>query len=311
MMALIDEYRRRLLQQHPHLCKVASFLSLAVNKVTPKTDVASIVITCKNKSSTLSSVVARIATQTRRPDLVVLADDASTDNSVELFINECRRHELNWDIATLPFGGNFRLNTIRNLGFQRSPDSVVMLMDGDLILSPVYVERHLAMHSSSNHPLVSLGPRFEYASEACDGPISFMWGIGAEGQGIGREGYLPSWQRGHGAVCLSRSIWQAIGGFDESYNGRYGIDDLDFLFRLFLAGVFCRCDFEAYVIHIPHLATIGDGRRDPHANMDLFCRKFGVAESIMADAIDYSSLANRRSNWASDWAAFAAGLVIR
>src|SRR5215510_3747059 len=120
MMVRIDECRRRLLQEHPHLHKVASFLASAVSNLTPKAEVAAIVITCKNKSSTLSSVVARIATQTRRPDMVVLADDASTDNSVELFINECRRHELNWDIATLPFGGNFRLNTIRNLGFQRS-----------------------------------------------------------------------------------------------------------------------------------------------------------------------------------------------
>ena len=311
MMVPIDEYRRRLLQQHPHLCRVATFLCSAVNNLTPKTDVASIVITCKNKSSSLPSVIARIATQTRRPDVVVLADDASTDNSVELFINECRHYKMNWDIATLPYGGNFRLNTIRNLGFQRSPDSVVMLMDADLILSPSYVERHLAMHSSSNHLLVSLGPRFEYASEARDAPINFMWGNGAEGQGIGREGYLAAWQRGHGAFCVSRSIWQAIGGFDEGYNGRYGIDDLDFMFRLFLAGVFCKSDFEGYVIHIPHPTTFGDGRRDPHANIDLFCRKFGVAESIMADPIDYSPLANRRSNWANDMAAFAAGLDIR
>src|SRR5437867_4412991 len=199
-MASIDEYRRRFLEEQSHLRKVASFLSLAVSNVTPKADVASIVITCKNKSSSLSSVVGRIATQTRRPDLVVLADDASTDNSVERFINDCRHHKLNWDVATLPYGGNFRLNTIRNLGFQRSLDGIVMLMDGDLILSPAYVERHLAMHSSSDHPLVSLGPRFEYASEAQDGPINFMWGTGAEGQGIGREGYLPSWQRGHGAI---------------------------------------------------------------------------------------------------------------
>ena len=65
---------------------------------------------------------------------------------------------------------------------------------------------------------------------------------------------------------------------------------------------------EGYVIHIPHLPSIGDGR-DPHANIDLFCRKFGVAESIMGDAIDYSPLANRRTNWANDFSAFAAGLV--
>jgi glycosyltransferase involved in cell wall biosynthesis len=311
MISPIDEIRRRLLTQYPHLGKVVTYLSSAVDNLMPKTDVASMVITCKNKSSSLPAVVGRIAAQTRRPDKVVLADDASTDNSVELFINDCRRYGLDWEVATLPSGANYRLNTVRNLGFQRCPDGVVMLMDADLILSPVYVERHLAIHASSVHPVASMGPRFEFASEACDGPISFMWGNGAEGQGIGRDGCLPAWQRAHGAVCVTRSVWQVIGGFDEGYNGRYGIDDIDFLFRLFLSGVFPRCDFEGYVIHIPHPTTFGDGGRDPHANMEFFCRKFGVTESILADSIDYSPLANRRSNWANDFSAFAANLVIR
>jgi GT2 family glycosyltransferase len=304
----IEEYRERLLRQNPHLNKVASYLSSAVKNLTVRPDVASIVMTCKNKSSSLPAVLGRIAAQTRHPDAVVLADDASTDNSVELFINECRRYGLKWEVATLPAGGNYRLNTIRNLGFQRSPDGIVMLIDADLILSPVYVERHLAMHASSDTPIASLGPRFEYASEARDGPIGFMWGYGAEGQGIGCQGYLPVWQRAHGALCITRSVWRAVGGFDEAYNGRYGIDDIDFLFRLFLAGVFPRCDFEGYVIHIPHRTTFGDGGRDPHGNIEFFCRKYGVTEAILADSIDYSPLASRRSNWATDFSAFAAEL---
>jgi len=310
-MFSIHEHRRRFLGEHPHLSKVAAHLASATDNLRPKTDIASIVITCKNKSGSLPAVIARIATQTRRPDLVVMADDASTDNSVELFIRYCRRYKLNWDVAILPVGGNYRLNTIRNLGFQRSLDSVVMLIDADLVLSPVYVERHLAIHASSDRPLASLGPRFEYASEACDGPISFMWGNGAEGQGMGRDGYLPVWQRAHGALCVTRSVWRAIGGFDEGYNGRYGIDDIDFVFRLFLAGVIPKCDFEGYVIHIPHLTTFDGGVRDPHGNIDYFCRKFGVSESILADSIDYSPLTNRRSNWATDFSAFAASLVVR
>jgi glycosyltransferase involved in cell wall biosynthesis len=311
MGSAVDEIRRRLLSQYPHLGKVAAYLSSVVDNVIAKIDAASIVVTCKNKSSSLPAVIARIGMQTRRPDMVVLADDASTDNSVELFINDCRRFGLKWDVAALRSGENYRLNTVRNLGFQRCPDSIVMLMDADLVLSPVYVERHLAIHSSSARPLASVGPRFEYASDACDGPVNFMWGNGAEGQGIERDAYLPAWQRAHGALCVARSVWQAIGGFDEGYNGRYGIEDIDFVFRLFLAGIFARCDFEGYVIHIPHPTTFGNGGRNPDANIEFFCRKFSVPESILADSIDYSPLATRRENWANDFEAFSSKALAR
>ena len=308
MKTVVEMQRRRLLQAHPHLAPLASQLSLAVQNAEVETECVSMVITCKNKLSTLEPVLRRIAEQTRRPDWVVLADDASTDQSVPTFIELCRSHGLPWKLAALPAGGNYRLNTIRNKGFGMSPEGLVVLIDGDLILSPIYIERHLALHRAAVQPIGTMGPRFEYANETRDGPVNFMWGNGAEQQTLGGDGHLPAWQRAHGAMCLPRSIWQAVGGFDEGYNGKYGIDDLDFLFRLFLAQVYPVSDFEAYCIHIPHRTTFDGGGRDPHGNVDYFCSKYGVGEEVLGDPLDYSPLTRRRRNWAEDFAGFMSRL---
>lgn len=303
MRAELEQQRLALLRDFKTLADVAAASAAAICGIATCPRSVSIVITCKNKARVLPVVLERIARQTRRPDLVVLADDASTDPSVEIFEKKCREHGLARVVAALPPGENYRLNTIRNLGFEAALDGLVMLIDGDVVLSPVYVERHLQQHIRHRH-IVSMGPRFEYGTEDMGGPVNFMWGYGAEQQGLDADGYLPAWQRAHGGLCVSRAIWKAIGGFDEGYNGTYGIDDLDFLFRLFLAEVFPICDFEAYCIHIPHDTQFRGGGRDSNGNIAYFCRKYGVPESVLADPIDFSPLKHRRSNWAKDYSEF-------
>ena len=305
MKATIDTQREQLLQSFPHLWPLSTRMSRNVASIASAKELVTIVITCKNKSSTLPSVLQRIAEQTRRPDMVVLADDASTDRSVGMFIDLCRQHKLPWRLAALPMGGNYRLNTIRNKGFQRSLDGLVMLIDGDLVLSNVYVERHLELHRLHAYPIATMGPRFEYATDERTGPINFMWGCGPEQQGVGPDGFLPAWQRAHGAMCVTKSVWLSLGGFDESYNGKYGIDDIDFLFRLFLAGVYPISNFEAFCIHIPHETGFEGGGRDPRGNIGYFCEKYGVPQTILWDPVDYSPLQMRHKNWSIEFEQFA------
>jgi glycosyltransferase involved in cell wall biosynthesis len=309
MREALEQQRIALLDDFKPLTPLAAELAGAVRGIETDPNRASVVITCKNKALVLPVVLERIARQTRRADLVVLADDASTDASVEIFEAKCREFGLAHVVAALPPGDNYRLNTIRNLGFEAALDGLVMLIDGDVVLSPIYIERHLQQHVRHRN-IVSMGPRFEYGTENRAGPVNFMWGYGAEQQGLDADGYLPAWQRAHGGLCVSRAIWKAIGGFDEGYNGTYGIDDLDFLFRLFLAEVFPICDFEAYCIHIPH-DTLFAGGRDSRGNIAYFCKKYDVAETVLADPIDFSPLAHRRSNWAKDYSEFLRGLKAR
>jgi glycosyltransferase involved in cell wall biosynthesis len=271
-------------------------------------EVVTVVITCKNKAGTIELVLQRLATQSRCPDLVVLADDSSDDDSVSRFRTWCERLRLKSAVAILPPGGRYRLNTARNRGCLKSLDGLILMLDADMVPSPLYVETHLTLHQQADGPILSAGPRFEYAFADCSGPVNFMWGHGAEGQALGRDGFLASWARGHGAFGVDSRIWDAIGRFDEAYNGNYGLDDIDFFFRLFLAGVFGRCQFEGYTIHIPHGTGFHQGGRDASLNEALFCRKYGVDRSVLADPLDFSSLGQRQSNWATDYERFLARL---
>jgi glycosyltransferase involved in cell wall biosynthesis len=301
--------RRQLLQDHPHLRAPADTLTLAARAAEASpVETVSIVVSCKNKGGAIEAVIDRLARQTRRPDLVVLSDDGSDDDSIGLFLRRCERAGLEHAVSVLPPGGSYRLNTVRNRGFLRCLDGLVLLIDADMMPSVVFVEAHLALHRRADRPILSVGPRFEYAFADRSGPVNFMWGNGAEGQALSRDGYVASWSRGYGAFGVARGLWDAIGRFDEAYNGNYGLDDIDFYFRLFLAGVFARCDFEGYVIHIPHATHFHAGGRDASLNEAVFCRKYGLDRSALADPLDFSTLWRRQRNWATEYEAFLTGL---
>jgi glycosyltransferase involved in cell wall biosynthesis len=306
---VLHAQRQQLLHHYPHLAARAEVLLGAARRaVTNSTPNVSVVVTCKNKSTTLEPVMGRLAKQSRRPDLVVLSDDNSDDDSISRFRSCCARLGLRHAVTVLPPGGRYRLNTVRNRGFLASLDGLVLVIDADMVPSPLYVEAHLAMHRQADRPILSVGPRFEYAFSDGSGPVNFMWGNGAEGQALSRDGYIASWSRGHGAFGIAKGIWEAIGRFDETYNGSYGLDDIDFFFRLFLGGVFARCDFEAYVIHIPHATYFEGGGRETSQNRQVFCRKYEVDEAVLTDPLDFSALGQRQRNWATDYAGFLAQL---
>jgi glycosyltransferase involved in cell wall biosynthesis len=289
-------YLRYLVDQHRHAVHVAGRAAIAQ---------VSVVITCRNKARSLGVVMERLGQQECRPDTVILVDDGSDDGSVEVFLEAGARAGLTCRASVLPPGGRFRVNTVRNRGFEMAPEGLVLLLDGDMLVSPVYVRRHLALHRAARAPIVSVGPRFEYAFPDGTGPVNFMWGHGAEGQSLGAEPLVPGWAHGHGAFGVRRAVWEAIGRFDPRYDGAYGMDDLDLLFRLFLCGVYQHSDFEAYVIHVPHETIFAGGHRDAALNQRRFCDKFGVPISVMDDVVSVKSLSERVSNWADDYRRFA------
>ncbi|EGL18367.1 MULTISPECIES: glycosyltransferase family 2 protein [unclassified Paenibacillus] len=69
---------------------------------------------------------------------------------------------------------------------------------------------------------------------------------------------LP-WELGYsGAITVPARAALDIGGFDESYKG-WGVEDIDFAYRLHREGVNFRSDRQAYAIHYPHeSASSGD-----------------------------------------------------
>lgn len=218
----------------------------------------SVVFICHNKADNLKYILESLAKGTRRPDCIVLSDDASTDNSPAIFSEICDCLGLTSQVVSHAPNGrtpSFRINTLRNNGIAACPDGLVIVLDADLVPARTLVEAHVDMHlKHAPTPTVSTGPRFEYAYPDCGGPINFMWGHEpvAMLQASSKEP-VPTWTAVPGSLmAITKGAFERLGQFDPAYDGYYGFDDVDFMYRAAQAGVFFAASFEAYAIHIPH-----------------------------------------------------------
>ena len=261
----------------------------------------SIVFICHNKMSALPHVIGAFARNTRRPDLVVLSDDASTDGSPEVFERLCDQHGLARVVLHHPSDGRgFRLNTLRNDGIAACPEGLVVILDADHVPARTHLEAHRELQLRHEVPTLSTGPRLEYANPDCSGPINFMWGHEPVSQlQVSHADPIPSWT---GILAsnmgMAKAAFAALGGFDPRYDGNYGYDDIDFTFRASAAGVFFAASIEAHVIHIPHPAF--DGRQQ-EVNRRKFREKYGFE-------LTYPEIVNRLSRrpWSEHYRALRA-----
>lgn len=238
----------------------------------------SVVLCCHNKAAGLPQVITALARGIVRPDLVVLSDDRSEDGSIECFLQLCEQWSLPCRVVAHPDTQvPFRLNTLRNDGVAACPDGLVVILDADLVLARTGLQRHQELHCEAGSPIISTGPRLEYARSDGTGPVHFLWGFEGVGHisspAIGSFPQLPNWQVTSGSLCaLTRRAVEDVGWFDTRYDGNYGFDDVDFTYRAERAGYRFVGDWEAHALHIPHPATLG---RDNSVNRQKFIQKHG------------------------------------
>lgn len=242
----------------------------------------SIVLVCRNKVEALPHVLSALSRNTLLPNRVVLSDDASTDNSIELFKDLCARMELNAIVIRHPAHNNyFRLNTLRNDGIEACEDGLVIILDADHVPAPTHIQTHVNLHLKNEKAVLSTGPRFEYAYPDCSGPVNFMWGFESVGM-MQASATKPiiSWTTVLASnLGMAKQAFQQLGMFDPRYDGNYGFDDVDFTYRAWHHGYFFAASLEAYVVHIPHPPF---RKRRGDINKKKFEQKYGLKMSYPA-----------------------------
>ncbi len=242
-------------------------------------DPVSVVLICHNKASNLVPIVRELAVNTRRPNHIVLSDDGSTDGSQTAFLEACDRFGVTGKVIEHDAAGEapaFRINTLRNDGIRACPTGLVAVLDADLLPGRTHLETHAQLHLA--HPendVISTGPRLESANPDGSGPVNFMWGH--EPVAMIQPSTMkpiPSWTAVPGSLmAITTGLFDRLGGFDTDYDGHYGVDDMDFMYRADQAGVFFAGAFGAYVIHLPHPPVFG--QRSNERNRELFRTKHG------------------------------------
>jgi GT2 family glycosyltransferase len=84
-------------------------------------------------------------------------------------------------------------------------------------------------------------------------------------------------------ISVPRMLWEAHGGFDERYGTRWGVEDIDFAFRLWAAGVPITRAPTARGYHMSHYNA---ARWDEHnENLLYFQQRANCPEALALDAL--------------------------
>ena len=206
-----------------------------------------------NGSRRLAPVLEALRAQSRPVDVVV-ADNGSSDDSVELL------RERFPEVDLLEMGANLGFGPALNRAVREHPADPLILLNNDAEWAPRFVEALLDAHAT--------GPRGRRGADPGAG-------AGADRLRRGRrrphpDGLRPPARRAAGgrreradplgptggAALYSRAAFEAVGGFDERIFLYY--EDLDLALRMAAAGARCRLAPEATAVHA-YSASLGAG----------------------------------------------------
>jgi glycosyltransferase involved in cell wall biosynthesis len=213
-------------------------------------DRISLVITTYEWPAALGLVLASVERQTRLPDEVIVADDGSGAATTALL--DAWRERLPGRLHRVwQQNEGFRAARVRNLGLAVATGDYVIVLDGDMVLHPAFVEDH-ASAARRDRWVQGVRPRLSQTATRAllDGGTTDLrwWQPGLEHRWHAvRAGWLSrvgSKRRPRLASVKScnQGYWRAdlvrANGFDERFVG-WGPEDKELAARLDHAGVEC------------------------------------------------------------------------
>ena len=102
----------------------------------------SLIITTYNRPESLELVLISVMNQTIVPEEVLIADDGSTSETKELISRFQQDSKLNI-IYSWQEDKGFRAAKSRNKAIAKSNTDYIVLIDGDMILHPRFIENHV------------------------------------------------------------------------------------------------------------------------------------------------------------------------
>jgi N-acetylglucosaminyl-diphospho-decaprenol L-rhamnosyltransferase len=205
-----------------------------------------------NGAAQLGRTLRGLGAQTR-PVEVVLVDNGSSDDSVEL-----ARRQLP-DVKVLELGENLGFGPALNRAVAAHPADAVILLNNDAEPEPRFVEALLdglgaGVDSVAGVLLQERAPELiDSAGVVADATLMGFDHLHGEPAEAAAGATVPLGPTG-GAALYRREAFEAVGGFDERIFLYY--EDLDLALRLAAAGGRCRLAPEARALHA-YSASLG------------------------------------------------------
>lgn len=176
------------------------------------TSSVSIVIPAYNYAKYLDEAIQSALAQTVPCEIIVVSDGA-VDNSVEI----ARKYPV--IVLEKPNGG---LASARNFGIQHATGGYIMSFDSDDILKPRAVEEHFKL--AGPNTIVTCGLMAFGTQNYTARPEQSTLDILLQRNCIYSNSLFP------------KSLWERVGGFDESETMRLGLEDWECWIRMAKAG---------------------------------------------------------------------------
>lgn len=221
-------------------------------------DKVAIIIPVYNRASKILEALDSIAYQTRAPDILIVIDDGSTDDTYTTVKAWRDREHRSFEIRILQ-QENQGAGAARNTGFREVADhEFVAFLDSDDLWPPEFLEKSLtalqrdpaAMVAVADRMLINEDePSFSGTRELIDAPILWLFRNGA--------GILS-------CTLIRSAAITAVGGFDH----RLMIgEDLDLFVRISLLGHWIHVDMRPVIFH-RNMGKIVPGRQNQSLILD-------------------------------------------
>ncbi|MEY9094895.1 glycosyltransferase family 2 protein [Paenibacillus sp. RC84] len=220
--------------------------------------------------------------QSEQAELIVV-DDGSSDGT-SFYIEQIRSVLPKLRYMYRPRDEYSGRSCARNTGLREAAGEYVCFLDAGMLVPQNFVSRILTLYEKSP-AAVTLHCMYGIDLDPAVTDTSVVEGITPDniGEIAVKLNKLPAWQDRRepfflymrddiqqlalpwelgysGAITVPARAALDIGGFDESFKG-WGVEDIDFAYRLYRKGVNFRSDRQAYAIHYPHETTSSGDRQ--------------------------------------------------
>ena len=185
----------------------------------------SVIVPCYNAASTIGECIDALIGQTVTPFEIIVADDASTDESASI---ASERETVK--VVSLPFNGGAA--AARNAGAGRAGGDILLFVDADVALEPDALEKLAATFSLDDAPDAVVGM---YSVEAGrDDFYSVAHNYFTYYNHSRQQGRVKWFWGAIGAVKVD--AFRSVGGFDYHRYSGASAEDIELGFRLSRAG---------------------------------------------------------------------------
>ncbi len=208
----------------------------------------SVVICSYNKLEYLQKVVDALRKTSRKIE-TILSDDGSTDETIAW----AKSSGFFTHIITSDKSDEYRLNTVRNSGINAASSQHVVLLDADCAPEPQFFSGHDAVFDKFPDGM-SVGFTMYYDKSGKKLLREDHRRVSAKkrGEEINSIGWVDSYG---GNIAFPKALWEKVGGFDERYNGAWGLEDADFAYMAIQGGSVINTNLKTVARHLEHPLT--------------------------------------------------------